>query len=310
MFPNEQDRLQVSRWAATLVAKPGVRMIFGLLMMSTSQGVGKGTFARILAELVGRQNASFPSASLIVDSQFNGWISGKRLIVVDEIYEGHSWKAYNKLKTYVTDETIEVNVKHIATWTMPNWTHYILMSNSAIALKIENQDRRWLVPDVTEEVWSEEKWVEFYGWLRGGGYSLIAQWAKTFETRGEGRYVRPGEIAPSSERKRRLIDESKNDNERALEEIIEVISDYADPVAIPVSSIKPWIMQKTGEKVYETPQAIVREMKEAKLFVTPRLKIGGTKQTLIVNSEKMAKWDSSKLKSVLKMPSDLLGEAL
>lgn len=308
LFPKEKDRALVKRWAATLIAKPETRMIFGLLLMSTNQGVGKGTFARIMASLVGRQNASFPSASLIVDSQFNGWVSGKRLIVVDEIYEGHSWKAYNKLKSYVTDEEIEVNVKHEKTWTMPNWTHYILMSNSQAALKIENKDRRWLVPEVSEEGWPEDRWNEFYGWMRGGGLSCIAQWAKTYESRGEGRYVRPGEIAPVTERKRLLIEESKNDVERMIDDVGEAIEEYGQPVAVPISSFRDWIEGKTRKQMFETPQNIGRTVRQRGLWVTDRVKIGGTKERLVVNNEEMIKWEATKLRSALKLAAALMDD--
>ena len=51
MFPVEADRLQVSRWCATLVARPDIRMVFGLLLMSTHQGVGKGTSGTAQREL-------------------------------------------------------------------------------------------------------------------------------------------------------------------------------------------------------------------------------------------------------------------
>lgn len=305
MFPVEEDRAQVKRWCATLIARPATRMIYGLLLMSESQGVGKGTFARILADLVGRANASFPSANMIVESPFNGWISGKRLIIVDEIYEGHSWKAYNKLKPYVTDETIEVNVKHIATWSMPNWTHYVLMSNSRAALKLEAKDRRWLVPEVTEAVWEEERFAAFYLWLRSGGLSAISMWAKTFVERGEGRYVRPGEIAPSSANKRRLISESKSEAETALEALAEAMIERGEPTAIPLSMVKPWLKARTDNVVYETAQSLSRLLQGKGLFVTDRIKIGGDKVVLVVNQHPMLEWENAKLRSAVTDPGSL-----
>lgn len=305
LFPVAEDRHQIKRWCATLIARPGIRMIYGVLMMSESQGVGKGTFARVLADLVGRSNASFPSANMIVDSPFNGWISGKRLIIVDEIYEGHSWKAYNKLKPYVTDETIEVNVKHLATWSMPNWTHYILMSNSRAALKLEAKDRRWLVPEVTEEVWDEDRFAAFYLWLRSGGLSAIAMWAKTFAERGEGRYVRPGEIAPTSANKRRLIDESRSEAEQSLEALAEAMTERAEPIAVPLSLVKPWLKTRTDNTVYETPQAISRFLQGKGVFVTERIKIAGAKQVLVVNQPIMLEMDNAKLRSVCVDPGAL-----
>ena len=85
------------RWCATLVARPDIRMEYGVLLISEMQGVGKGTLGeRILAPLVGPWNCSFPTEQSIVDSSFNSWIAHKRLAVVHEIYAGHNIKAYNK----------------------------------------------------------------------------------------------------------------------------------------------------------------------------------------------------------------------
>lgn len=312
LFPIESDRHQVKRWAATLIARPDIRIRFGLLLMSENQGVGKGTFGRIMADLVGRHNASFPSASMIVESPFNGWISGKRLICVDEIYEGHSWRAYNKLKPYVTDDDIEVNVKHLATWTMPNWTHYILMSNSPAALKIEEKDRRWLVPEVTEKTWTEEQFNEFYSWLWSGGLATIAQWSKTFVDRTEGVFIRPGERAPSSARKEQLIRESRSDDERLMEEFAEAMRDDSEdkPHAVALSALRKWLGERTGQKVWQTPQQIARDFSRLGLWTTDRKKVGPTKEVLIVNREEMLGWETGQLRNAMKPPADVLTEPL
>lgn len=299
MFPQPTDREQVKRWAATLIARPDIRMIFGLLLVSERQGTGKGTFARILASLIGLHNASFPSAGLIVNSEFNGWIANKRLIVVDEIYEGHSWKAYNRLKPYVTDETIEVNVKHIATWTMPNWTHYVLMSNDRVALKLEKDDRRWAVPEVQEVPWNLERFQEFHDWLRRGGLTHIGHWAQTFTERGEGDWVQPGEIAPMSANKSRLIEESRSEAEQLFIHLADEMRDERKPVGLALGGLKVWAADRLKAQVYESPQAISRLMQKHGCFVTERIKIAGSKQSLIVNREEMLSWEPSRLRDAL-----------
>lgn len=306
LFPVEQDRQEVKRWIATLRAKPATRMIYGLLLMSEIQGTGKGTFASIAAKLVGEHNAAAPSASLIVNSDFNGWLSGKRLVRVDEIYEGQSWKAYNRLKQYVTDEMIEINVKHQATWSMPNWTHYILMSNSQMALRIENSDRRWLVPRVTETKLGAEFFEGFYYWLDHGGLSIIAHWAHTFEARGEGKYVRPGEIAPMTERKARLIDESRSDAEQLFLSLAEEMQEREQPTAAILSSLRLWASGRLQERVYETPQGIARILRSAGLWITDKVKIGGAKVQVICNREEMLDWTGAKLKDHIVEPNVLV----
>ena len=72
LVPNERERGEVLRWIATLLARPKIRMGYSLLMVSERQGVGKSLLGTILADCVGRNNASSPGISDIM-SDFNAW---------------------------------------------------------------------------------------------------------------------------------------------------------------------------------------------------------------------------------------------
>ncbi len=304
LFPVDLDREQVRRWIATLVAQPATRMLFGLLLMSEAQGTGKSTLGNILADLIGRHNASFPGEAMITGSEFNGWVANKRLIVVGEIYQGHSWKAYNKLKPYVSDDAIEVNVKHQATYSQPNWCHFVLCSNSPAALKLESSDRRWLVPKVTEVPWSKERFRLFHQWLRSGGLGYISHWAHSFEERGEGRFVEPGEIAPLTCRKSELIDSSIPERQRLIRDIGEALVDMgnADPprrAIVTVSSVRKRLAEHLGLSIgdwrMENEQAIRKGLAAAGLRVRAgdqKIIVGGVKQAVALNFDPLPgeKW--------------------
>ena len=103
------------RWCATLIARPDIRMQYGVLLISETQGVGKGTLGeKILLPLVGKHNVVVPSEK-VVTGKFTGWVAHKRLAVVHEIYAGYSSKAYDELKSIITDQYIEVEMKFNST---------------------------------------------------------------------------------------------------------------------------------------------------------------------------------------------------
>jgi hypothetical protein len=209
LIPSEKDRKEVLRWCATLIARPEIKMLYGLLMISEVQGVGKTTLGeKILAPLVGIENVSAPSESDIVESQFNSWIAHRRLAVVNEIYAGASAKAYNKLKSVITDRTITVNKKHQATYEIENWVHVFACSNSTRALRLSADDRRWLVPKVTEVKQELGYWAKLNDWIDNGGLSIIFNWAKEFVL--DNHYVMPGETAPRTDAKDEMVDEGKS----------------------------------------------------------------------------------------------------
>jgi len=57
----KRDRIELMRWCATLIARPDIKMNYGVLLISETQGVGKSTLGeKILAPLIGKLNASFP----------------------------------------------------------------------------------------------------------------------------------------------------------------------------------------------------------------------------------------------------------
>lgn len=59
LFPDDDERPEVMRWIATLIARPDIRMRYGMLLISIAQGVGKNTLGNILRILLGTRNVSF-----------------------------------------------------------------------------------------------------------------------------------------------------------------------------------------------------------------------------------------------------------
>ncbi len=170
------------RWVATLIDRPEIKMKYALLLISETQGVGKGTLGeRILAPIIGKDNTSAPSEATVCDSDYTYWQAHKRLAVINEIYAGHSSKAYNKLKSLITDPTITVKKKFLAEYDIENWMHILACSNNFNALKLTTDDRRWLIPKVTEKKKDESYWIQFNNWLtEEGGLGIIMHWAKEF----------------------------------------------------------------------------------------------------------------------------------
>lgn len=223
LVTDDSDRLELMRWCATLIARPDIRMTYGVLLISEAQGVGKGTLGeKILAELVGRNNTSFPSENSIVDSQFNSWMAHKRLAVIHEIYAGHSSKAYNKLKSMITDKMIRVNVKFSAEYDMENWLHFFACSNSKRAMRFSADDRRWLVPKITDKRLTRQYWADLNEWLmKRRGLSIIKGWAEKFvEEQGP---VMPGATSPDSSLKREIVEDGMSQGMRTVSTVLDRI---------------------------------------------------------------------------------------
>ncbi|MGX7952832.1 DUF5906 domain-containing protein [Tsuneonella sp. HG249] len=252
MLPDKQDRLEVMRWAATLIARPDIRMAYGLLLCSPAQGVGKSTFTdHILAPLVGANNVSHPDVHRAVTSGFNSWLANTRLVVLAEMYVGHlGAKAYDTLKPLMTDATVTVNEKFRPEYELENRAHFVGSSNSRVPMFMAGTDRRWFVPEVTEVKQPKVYWRQFYAWLAGGGLAAIHYWAFAFAEKHGG--VAPEDEAPRSSAKRALVESSLSDGRRLLVDFAEYLKGLAAEtdaeggpkvpvrVIVPIAAVKHW----------------------------------------------------------------------
>lgn len=295
MFPIERERMQVKRWCATLIGRPEIRMEYGLLLVSESQGIGKTTLgANILAPLVGKHNTSFPSENTIVNSSFNSWLANKRLIVIGEIYSGHSWKAYNKLKGYITDKEIEVNEKYMKPYVVDNWAHIVACSNSRRALKVEQDDRRWFYPEVTEISWKREQFEDLHEWLRGGGLPIILHWAQNY-----GDYCRTGERAPMTGMKMEMIEGSRSEAQKELIDLCQAIKDEEISVAFSMREVKAWLIERpTIGRLFDTDYELRRAVKDIHWGqLNRRIKIAGQLQYVLLSPQLMRDLRNEKFKN-------------
>ena len=251
LIPDEPDRSNALKWIATLIVKPEVHMRYGMLLISETQGVGKGTLGeKILRPIIGDHNTSCPSEAELVDSNYNYWATNKRLVVVPEIYAGQSKKAYNKLKSIITDDTITVAAKYLANYNIRNWIHILACSNSMRALKLDGTDRRWFMPKVTDDKRDHAYWKKLNAWLADRGLGIIKQWAHNYVN--EHGYIDDGEHPPMTERKQAVIKAAMSDGELITDDFAAALADRRpEQVVVRMDEYRTWL---ANEKVKLNPK--------------------------------------------------------
>lgn len=313
LIPNENDRYEFMRWCATLIARPADRIGYAMLLISKETGIGKTIVGeRVLAPLVGLHNCAFPSETDVVDSQFNSWLMSKRLAVIAELYAGASYRAFNKLKSVLTDKYVDINQKYMPVMRMENWIHVYACSNSEQALMVDEQDRRWFAPTVTEERWPKHKFGEFLAWVDNGGLAIIAHWAATF-----GDYIHQGERAPMTERKRSMIEESKTGPEREIFALTESVASEKTEVAFSMSELFQWGVRNERGKVYDKPLTFQNIAKKNGFEIwngKDRLYVYGRLQAVLLSPALRDKVscmtrDEAReyVKSMVKLPGEVMG---
>ena len=134
----------VLNFLAHLLQKPGERVNHALLITSPVKGVGKSTLGQIVRKLAGESNSGV-AQSKDLKSQFDGWIAGKLVVQVDEVYEAGNWDLANKLKPLITEPTVSVNIKYGPQKEVQNFARFLMFSNHSAPINIEEGDRRYFV---------------------------------------------------------------------------------------------------------------------------------------------------------------------
>jgi hypothetical protein len=252
LFPIEAEREFVMRWCATLVVRPEIKMNFGLLLISEVQGVGKTTLGMILSVLIGEHNVSWPNENQILENQFNTWRVRKRLVFCNEIYSGHSLRAYNKLKDVISDAYFEAREMYTPSYTLKSYVHVILCSNSIDALRLAEDDRRVYMPKVTDQKWPEKRWVALHTWLVEGGYGVVLLWAREFLKSHDA--IGPETHPPMTETKRKTIEGQTDEDQRLARDIAEAALEMAqakgrERVILLDRMVQEWVAGKLGLRI-------------------------------------------------------------
>ncbi len=302
LITDEFDRMEVKRWVATIIACPGRRMAYGLILASNAKGIGKSwTAEKILAPLVGKENASFPTEQMIND-KYTDWYAEKRLVAIEEVSVGDKRQFADKLKAPVTQDEVAVRKMFLSTYYLDNFAHFIITSNDDVPMPIEQGDRRWLIPALTTEKRPPEYWRGFHSWLQGDGLGIVMHWAINF-VREHGA-VEAGAIAPMTERKARMMSDSVFDVDREMEEVAEAIAGLTQPdgqrrrAMVLLSDVQAWLAERPafrGKKVPATSR-IAGIFRKAGLTIfdsqNERPKIAGKNEVVAINFAKMPgdKW--------------------
>ena len=246
LFPIPAERLVIMRWCATLITRTDIKMHYGLLLISQRQGVGKGTLAAdILAPLVGAWNVSSPSNKTITNGTYNSWVAHKRLAVVHEIYSGHSEDTYNSLKSCITERKVTVHRKYIEEYEIDNYVHVIACSNKDYALYLDDEDRRWFAPELTDQARDQVYWRDLQIWLRVDGLGIIRRWALDFLL--EHPAVATGEWPPKSATKEEIIASSRGPGRQLCYDIVaQLQAGGHGRCVLSVQDVRAWVAQQRG----------------------------------------------------------------
>ncbi|KAH7815840.1 putative Poxvirus D5 protein [Monocercomonoides exilis] len=145
---NEELFQYILCWIASIVHNPGKKAETSLVLKGL-QGFGKNVWRNVLAELLAGHSCPNVTEIAELTRQFNSIVEGKMLIEFNELKNvGDDRTAnFDTLKSIIMDSTIRINEKNQARRTAENVADFIFVTNHIYPVKIEINDRRYVVCD-------------------------------------------------------------------------------------------------------------------------------------------------------------------
>lgn len=160
----------VLRWIAYPIQHPGAKMKTTLVLHGP-QGTGKNMFFEALMGIYGQYGRIIDQSA--IEDRFNDWASRKLFLIADEVIaRSDLYHVKNKLKAFITGDRIRINPKNMAAYEEQNHVNVVFLSNEAMPVVLEEDDRRHAV------IWTPEKLKpEFYqdvlAEIRNGGIAAL-----------------------------------------------------------------------------------------------------------------------------------------
>lgn len=189
----------VLKWIAYPIQHPGAKMKTTLVIHGP-QGTGKNMFFEALMDIYGRYGRVIDQSA--IEDKFNDWASGKLFLIADEVVaRSDLYHVKNKLKAFITGDWIRINPKNRSAYDERNHVNLVFLSNEAMPVVLEEDDRRHAV------IWTPEKLSsDFYkgclAEISDGGAAALHDYLLHVDL---GDFT-AGTLPPMTEAKRELID--------------------------------------------------------------------------------------------------------
>lgn len=149
----------VLKWLAYPIQHPGAKMKTALVMHGP-QGVGKNMFFETIMAIYGRYGRVIDQSAL--EDKFNDWASRKLFLLADEVIaRSDLYHVKNKLKSFITGDWIRINPKGMQAYDERNHANLVFLSNEAMPVAIEEDDRRhavvWTPPELSRAFYADVK---------------------------------------------------------------------------------------------------------------------------------------------------------
>lgn len=261
LIPNDVERGLFLDYLAYCVQRPGMKIRWAPVLKGV-EGDGKSAFATMIGHILGVKNVRILDSSTLEGSDFTSWRTGQCFTAIEEIkLHGHNrYDVFNKLKTPLSNDVVEIHCKGKDPITVPNTTNYLLLTNFDDGLPINDNDRRIMFlrsPFLRKE--------DLLAKLQEKGYATYQEYYDTlfdFAIKKHAGALRkwlierelspdfnPDGRAPDTTARDMIVDMSRRDDEDAIDTILAEGGLGIYPDLVTVTHLTSALLNRYGQKL-------------------------------------------------------------
>jgi hypothetical protein len=139
----------IVRWCAWAIQNPG-RAAEAVLVLLGDEGAGKGTLARVMLRIFGIHGLPVSDGKHLTGA-FSGHLQFCSFLFLDEAFWAGDSAHEGRLKALVTEETVTIEPKYFAPFTVKNCLHIMISTNNSHAVPAGPRARRYSVLEVNND---------------------------------------------------------------------------------------------------------------------------------------------------------------
>jgi len=200
------------KWLAYPIQHPGAKMKSALVLHGPTR-VGKNLFFEAVMQCYGDYGLVIGQSEL--EDKFNDWASRKLFLIANEIVARQDlFHQKNKIKALVTDTTLRINPKGVASHQEKNQMNVVFLSNESQPVVPDPDDERFMI------IWTPPRkdkqfYMDVLAEIENGGIEALHYHLRYEVDLGD---FHPGTPPPMTLAKKDLVNLSKDSVQRFFED--------------------------------------------------------------------------------------------
>ena len=156
----------IEQFIAFMIKYPGVKMRWACVFTS-KEGGGKGLLASLISALLGHHNCNTQVEFDQMITKHSNVLLGTQFAIINELdleSKGKIKSNTNKLKKYITDNVLTIELKNKPQIKIPNFCNFFIYSNQDDCLYLTKEARRYFITTIKHEQLDIEKKLEEDGY--------------------------------------------------------------------------------------------------------------------------------------------------